>query len=93
MWAIIRYKGPGRTDNCIHAHIALTVMALLPERMAEHACADTWRNIRDDLKGIQLAQLIESNGTLWQVTKPRASTSKYLKSLQIDSPLPLLKLG
>ncbi len=36
----------------IHVHVALTVLALLLERVAEQACADTWRNIRDDLKQI-----------------------------------------
>ena len=71
-----------RAVHRIHAHIALTVIALLLERMAEHACADTWRNIRDDLKGIQLAQLIGANGTLWQVTEPRPSASNRLKLLQ-----------
>ena len=76
----------------IHAHIALTVIALLLERIAEHACGDTWRNIRDDLKGIQLVQLMGVNGTLWQVTEPRANASKQLKSLQIDPPASVLKL-
>ena len=69
------------------------VIALLLERMAEHACADTWRNIRDDLKGIQLAQLIGSNGTLWQVTEPRPSASNRLKSLRISPPPAILKLA
>ena len=41
----------------IHAHIAITVLSLLLERAIEHACQDTWRNIRDDLKHIQLALL------------------------------------
>ena len=76
-----------------NAHIALTVIALLLERMAEHACADTWRNIRDDLKGIQLAQLIGSNGTLWQVTEPPQSASNRLKSLQISPHQAILKLA
>jgi len=30
----------------IHAHIALSVITLLLERLDEHACADTWRNKR-----------------------------------------------
>ena len=38
----VHHRAPHRT----HAHIALTVVALLLERVAEHACADTWRNIR-----------------------------------------------
>ena len=51
----------------------------LVERTAEHACADTWRNIRDDLKRIQLAQLIGSNATLWQVTEPCPSAELWSK--------------
>ena len=54
----------------IHAHIAITVLSLLLERTIEHACQDTWRNIRDDLKQIQLALLSSPNGRVWQVTEP-----------------------
>ena len=92
-------SGPGlrpvyhRAGHRIHAHIALTVVALLFERIAEQACADTWRIIRDDLESIQLAQLTGSKGTLWQVTKPRPSASKRLKSLRIDPPPAILKLA
>ena len=31
----------------IHAHVALSVLALLLERVIEQACGDTWRNLRD----------------------------------------------
>lgn len=31
---------------------------------------EAWRNIRDDLKRIQLAQLSSPNGRVWQVTEP-----------------------
>lgn len=77
----------------IHAHVALTVLSLLLERVAEHACADTWRNIRDDLKRIQLAQLLSPHGTVWPVTEPTADASKRLKSLQIKPPAPILNLA
>lgn len=77
----------------IHAHVALTVLALLLERVAERACGDTWRNIRDDLKRIKLAQLSSPNGTIWQVTDPTPDTGKRLKSLQIPPPPPILKLN
>ena len=77
----------------IHAHVALTVLALLLERVAEHACADTWRNIRDDLKQIKLAQLSSPNGTVWQVTEPAPPAAKRLKSLEIQPPPPVLKLA
>lgn len=75
----------------IHAHVALTVLSLLLERTAEHACGDTWRNIRDDLKRIQLAQWLSPHGTVWQVTEPPADASKRLKSLKIKPPPPVLK--
>ncbi|MEE8250231.1 MAG: IS1634 family transposase [Gemmatimonadales bacterium] len=77
----------------IHAHVALTVLALLLERVAEHACGDTWRNFRNDLKQIKLAQLLSPNGTVWQVTEPGPRAAKRLKSLQINNPPPLLQVA
>ena len=77
----------------IQAHVALTVHALLLERVAEQACADSWRNIRNDLKQIKLAQLLSPNGTVWQVTEPRPNAAKHLKALQIKHPPPILELA
>ena len=77
----------------IHAHVALTVLSLLLERIAEQACADTWRNIKDDLKRIKLAQLLSPNGTVWQVTEPPPDALKRLKSLKIPKPPPILHLA
>ncbi len=73
----------------IHAHVFLTVLALLLERVAERDCGDTWRNIRDDLKQIKLAQLSGPNGTVWQVTEPRSEARNRLKSMGIKN-LPTL---
>jgi transposase len=77
----------------IHAHVALTVLSLLLERVAEQACGDTWRNIKDDLRRIKLAQLLSPNGTVWQVTEPTPDALKRLKSLQIHKPPPILQLA
>ena len=76
----------------IHAHIAITVLSLLLERVIEHACQDTWRNIRDDLKQIKLAQLSSPNGTVWQVTDPGQDADKRLKALKLKPPKPLINL-
>jgi transposase len=76
----------------IHAHIAITVLSLLLERSIEHACQDTWRNIRDDLKHIQLALLSSPNGRVWQVTEPSTDAAKRLKALKIKPPKPILNL-
>ncbi|MDW7711776.1 MAG: hypothetical protein SCH98_15025 [Deferrisomatales bacterium] len=62
------------------------MLALLLERAAEHACQDTWRNIRDDLKHIKLAQLSSAHGTVRQVTEPRPAAHNRLKSLAIKNP-------
>ena len=42
-----------------------------------------WRNIRDDLKRIQLAQLSNPNGRVWQVTEPtpQAATCEHYSCL------------
>jgi transposase len=81
------------TPHRICAHVSLSVLALLLERLAEHRCGDTWRNIRDDLKRIKLAQLLSPNGTVWQVTEPASDTAKRLKQLQIKNPPPILDLA
>ncbi|HJL15889.1 MAG TPA: transposase [Sandaracinaceae bacterium LLY-WYZ-13_1] len=69
----------------IHAHVFLTVLGPLLERVAEQACGDTWRNIRDDLKQIKLAQLSGPHGTVWQVTEARDGARNRLRSLGIHN--------
>ena len=81
-----------RAERRIRAHVALTVLALLLERMAEHMVGDTWRNIRHDLAGIKLVKLSGPNGTIWQVTEPRPKAAKRLKALEIAPPPPILRV-
>lgn len=45
----------------IHAPVVLTVLL---ERTAELACGDTWCNIRDELKQVELAQPPRPSGTV-----------------------------
>ena len=70
--------------------MVITELSLLLSRLAEHVCQDGWRNIRDDLKGIQLVQLLSPNGTVWRVTEPTRGTAKRLKSLNIKTTLEIL---
>ena len=74
----------------IHAHVALSVLALLLERVIEQACGDTWRNIHADLAQIKLAQLSSPHGVVWQVTEPSPEASKHLKSLGLKHPPAIL---
>jgi len=69
------------------------VLALLLERVAEHRRGDTWRNIRDDLKQIKLAQLLSPHGTVWQVTDPQKNATNRLKSIKIKKPTPILQVS
>ena len=80
------------TPHRICAHVSISVLALLLERVAEQACGDTWRNIRDDLKQIKLAQLLSPNGTVWQVTEPGLEAANRLKLLKINKPPPILRV-
>ncbi len=76
----------------IHAHVSLAVLALLLERVAERACGDTWRNIRNRLKRIQLAQLLSDGRAVWQVTEPPEEARKLLRQMEIDDPSPILQM-
>jgi transposase len=75
----------------ICAHVSLTMIALLLERLAENACGDTWRNIRDDLKQIKLVQFLTPHGPLWQVTEARPAARNRLNQLGIKPPPPVFK--
>lgn len=77
----------------IHAHVALSVLALLLERVIEQACGDTWRNIRADLEQIKLAQLLSPHGEVWQVTEPSPDAANHLKCLEIKNPPAVLHLA
>jgi Transposase DDE domain len=77
----------------IHAHVALSVLALLLERIIEQACGDTWRNIRADLEQIKLAQLLSPHGIVWQVTEPSPEAANHLKSLELKNPPAILHLS
>ena len=77
----------------IHAHVALSVLALLLERVIEQACGDTWRNIRADLEQIKLAQLLSPHGEVWQVTEPSSEAANHLKCLELKNPPAILHLS
>ena len=72
--------------------MALSVLALLLERVIEQACGDTWRNIRADLERIKLAQLWSPHGAVWQVTEPSPEAANHLKCLDIKNPPAIVHL-
>jgi transposase len=76
----------------IHAHVALSVLALLLERVIEQTCGDTWRNIRAALEQIKLAQLLSPHGEVWQVTQSSPEAANHLKDLDIKHPPAIVHL-
>ena len=75
-----------RSDGTF-ANIVLGTEALLPERVAERACDTTWPRLREDLRTIKIAQLLTSNGTVYQSAPVNAEACNTLKTLKIE-PLP-----
>ncbi len=80
-----------RAERRIRDHVALTVLALLLKRTAEHVAADFCRNIHHDLGGMKLVQWLVPNGTLRLVTEPPPNAAKRLESLQIAPSPTILK--
>jgi hypothetical protein len=72
--------------------VALSVLALLLERVIEQTCGDTWRNVRADVDRIKLAQLLSPHGEVWQVTEPSQEASNHLKCLDMKNPPAILHL-
>ena len=64
------------TPQRIRAHISLTVLALLLERVAEQSCTDTWRNIQADLRKFDLPQLRRSSRCLHTHSASRKGTER-----------------
>jgi hypothetical protein len=77
----------------IHAHVSLSGLALLLERIIEQACGDTWRNIGADLDQIKLAHLFSPHGEVWQVTAPASEAANHLKCLEIKHPPAVVHLA
>ena len=74
----------------MHAHVALSVLALLLARVIEQAWGDTWRNIRAALEQITLAQWLSPHGEVWQVTEPSPEAAKHVKYLELKNPPAIL---
>jgi len=81
------------TEHRIRAHIFISVLALLLVRVAERACADTWRNIHDDIKRIKLVQLLGDHGMVWQTTAVRKEALNRLKNMGITKPRTIIRTG
>jgi hypothetical protein len=73
-------------DQRIQAHIQLCWLALLLLRVAEVACRDTWRNLRDELDRLHLVVLRTTEGTIAQRSELTARHKEIFRQLHLPEP-------
>jgi transposase len=70
----------------IHAHVTLSVLGLLLERIAEIRCGDTWRNILDQLQTLKVIEYERDGVRVRQTTEMRPEVQQLLTKLKISAP-------
>jgi hypothetical protein len=75
-----------RKDERIQAHVQLCWLALLLMRVAELACDDTWRNVRNELDRVHLVTFATNEGTVSQRTELTAGQRRVLRVLELPEP-------
>ena len=70
----------------IQAHVTVSVLALLLERIAELRTGDTWRNIAAKLESIKVVEYDRGSARIRQTTEMRPEIEPLLKQLRVASP-------
>jgi transposase len=70
----------------IHAHISISVVALLLERVAEIRCGETWRNLHAQLQKIQVVEYDRGEARIRQTTEVRPEVEALLRKLKVAPP-------
>ena len=70
----------------IQAHISISVLALLLERIVEIRAADTWRNVRAQLETLKVVEYDRAGARIRQTTEARPETVSLLQKLGIPLP-------
>jgi hypothetical protein len=70
----------------IQAHVTISVLALLLERVAEIRAGDTWRNIAARLEKIQVVEYDRGEARVRQTTEVRPEVEALLKKLRVALP-------
>jgi transposase len=81
-----------RKEDRIRAHVILCWLALLLARVAEHACAATWPELRRQLDRIQVGAFTGPAGTFRQRTEITPAQAAILEQLGIDPPPKIYQL-
>lgn len=70
----------------IHAHVTITVLSLLLERIAEIRAGDTWRNIAAELQRVKVVDYEHGGARVEQTTELSPETEKLLSALKVAPP-------
>jgi transposase len=77
----------------IQAHVTLSVLALLLERIAEIRAGDTWRNIHAELERVKVIEYDRGEARVVQTTELQPETAAVLRKLGVAAPAKLLSVG
>lgn len=70
----------------IQAHVSLSVLALLLERIVELRTQDTWRNVSAQLQRLQVVEYERAGARIRQTTEPRPELLALLTKLRVPPP-------
>ena len=70
----------------IHAHVTITVLGLLLERIIEIRSGDTWRNVLDKLQTIKVVEYERDGVRVRQTTQLRPDVQQLLTRLKVAPP-------
>ena len=76
----------------IEAHVRICVLALLIERVAELACAQSWYRIRRTLDGLQATEFHTPSQIFFRMNEASTAVRKVFKSLAIPLPKRVLAI-
>ena len=70
----------------IQAHVTISVLALLLERIVEIRTGDTWRNVRAQLERVKVVEYDRGGARVQQTTELRPEIAALLRSLKVAAP-------
>ena len=76
----------------IQAHVTLSVLALLLERIAEIRSGQTWRDVRDELEKLKVVEYDRDGHRIRQTTELRSGTATLLGKLKVKPPAKLVSI-
>lgn len=77
----------------IQAHVTISVIALLLERIAEIRIGDSWRNIRAELERLKVVEYDRGEARVVQTTELQPEIAALLRKLRVAAPAKLLSVG